>query len=143
MSQNLSLKSFVILMKAAKSIQEEIKQDVTNYGVNLSEFTVLEALYHKGQLTVQQICSKVLIASGSMTYVIDKLEKKGMLERKACPEDRRVVHVMLTEEGKAFMEKVFPQHQRLIEHIFGDVSEKEKEVLIDLLKRVGQRDNTI
>ncbi|RWR13613.1 MarR family transcriptional regulator [Siminovitchia fortis] len=143
MSQNLSLKSFVVLMKAAKSMQEKIKQDVSNYGVNLSEFTVLEALYHKGQMTVQQICSKVLIASGSMTYVIDKLEKKGMLERKACPEDRRVVHLMLTEAGKAFMEKVFPKHQQLIEDIFGDVSEKEKEMLIDLLKRIGQRANNI
>lgn len=143
MSQNLSLKSFVVLMKAAKSMQEKIKQDVSNYGVNLSEFTVLEALYHKGQMTVQQICSKVLIASGSMTYVIDKLEKKGMLERKACPEDRRAVHVMLTDAGKAFMEKIFPKHQQLIEDIFGDVSEKEKELLIDLLKRIGKRANNI
>lgn len=142
MGQNLSLKSFVVLMKAAKSLQERVKQDVANYDVNLSEFVVLEALYHKGQLTVQQICSKVLIASGSMTYVIDKLEKKGMLERKACPEDRRVVHVKLTEQGKSFIEKIFPKHQQLIENIFGEISEKEKEALISMLKRIGQGANT-
>lgn len=143
MGQNLSLKSFVVLMKAAKSIEERMKKDVAGYGVNLSEFAVLEALFHKGQLTVQQICSKVLIASGSMTYVIDKLQKKGMLERKACPKDRRVIHVMLTDEGTDFMVKAFPKLQHLIEEIFGEVSEEERETLISMLKRVGQRAGNI
>ncbi|RST77454.1 MarR family transcriptional regulator [Siminovitchia acidinfaciens] len=143
MGENLGLKSFVVLMKAAKSIEEKVKQDVANYDVNLSEFAVLEALYHKGQLTVQQICSKVLIASGSMTYVIDKLEKKGMLERKTCPVDRRVIHVILTEQGNAFMEKVFPVHQQLIDKIFGDLGEKDKESLISMLKKIGQKAGSI
>ncbi|MBS4210055.1 MarR family transcriptional regulator [Bacillus sp. FJAT-50079] len=137
MSQDLSLKSFVVLMKATKSLQERIKLDINNYGVNLSEFAVLEVLYHKGQQTVQQICNSVLIASGSMTYVIDKLEKKNMLERSACPHDRRVVHVMLTDQGKEFMDSIFPQHQKVIEDVFAEVTIEEKEILIDALKKVG------
>lgn len=139
MSENLALKSFVVLMKATRSIQERIKLDMTNYGLNLTEFAVLEVLYHKGQQTVQQICNSILIASGSMTYVIDKLEKKEMLQRKACPEDRRVIHVQLTDQGKEFMDKIFPDHQRVIEDIFEDITHKEKQAMIDILKKIGKK----
>ncbi|MFD1706194.1 MarR family winged helix-turn-helix transcriptional regulator [Siminovitchia sediminis] len=139
MGQDSSLKAFVILMKAAKSIQERVKQDMIRYGLNHSEFVVLEALFHKGPMTVRQICSKVLIASGSITYVIDKLEKKGMLDRRPCPDDRRVVHVILTDAGEEFMKKVFPEHQRFIKHLFGNLLEEEKERLIGLLKKVGHQ----
>ncbi|MEN1968083.1 MarR family transcriptional regulator [Lentibacillus sp. N15] len=139
MDKNLSLKSFVVLMKASKSIEERIKQDIKRYGVSTTEFTILEALYHKGKLTVQQICDAVLINSGSMTYVIDKLQKRGLLERSASEHDRRVVHVHITDEGKQLMDDIFPKHQAVIEEIFTDIEPDEKQKLIDLLKTVGRK----
>lgn len=139
MSENLSLKSFVVLMKSSKAIQELIKQDIKNYGMHISEFAVLEALYHKGRQTVRQISDAVLISSGSITYVIDKLETKDLLERINCKEDRRVVYIQMTKQGGKLMDEIFPKHQEVIESILGDITEEEKVVLIDLLKRVGKK----
>ena len=139
MSENLSLKSFVVLLKASKVVQDRTKKDISNYDMHTSEFTVLEALYSNGKQTIRQITDAVLINSGSITYVIDKLEVKGLLERKDCKEDRRAVHIQITDKGKQFMDEIFPKHQLVIEDIFSDIMEEEKKVLINLLKRVGKK----
>ncbi len=137
MNRNLSLNAFVVLMRASKSVEERIKKDIKSYGVSITEFTILEALYHKGDLTVNQICDAVLINSGSMTYVIDKLQQRGLLERITSEEDRRVIHVRITNQGKELMDDIFPQHEKVIEKVFKDVSPEELESVIDILKRIG------
>ncbi|MBP1950193.1 MarR family winged helix-turn-helix transcriptional regulator [Virgibacillus litoralis] len=137
MNRNLSLNAFVVLMRASKSVEERIKKDIKSYGVSITEFTILEALYHKGDLTVNQICDAVLINSGSMTYVIDKLQQRGLLERITSEEDRRVIHVRITNQGKKLMDDIFPQHEKVIEKVFEDVSPEELESVIDILKRIG------
>src|SRR5690606_40391428 len=73
----------------------------SQYGLNLTEFGVLELLYHKGPQPIQVIGKKVLLASSSITYVIDKLEEKELIVRESCPRDRRVIHVRLTEDRKS------------------------------------------
>jgi len=78
-----------------------------------------------------------LITSGSVTYVIDKLEKRGLIERIACPSDRRVTYASLTDDGKALMDVVYPQHIEIFKDIYGPLSDEETEQLISLLKRVG------
>lgn len=139
MNENLSLKAFTVLLKANKTLEEVIKNDISSYGMKTSDFTVLEALYHKGKQTIKQISEAVLINTGSITYVIDKLEKKALLERTPCTDDRRVVYIQLTEQGIKLMEEIFPQHQKIIENIFEDVTDEEKQLFIDTLKRVGKK----
>jgi MarR family transcriptional regulator, 2-MHQ and catechol-resistance regulon repressor len=139
MSENLSLKAFVVLMKASKSVQELIKNDISNYGMRTSDFEILEPLYHKGKLTVREVSEAVLINTGSITYVIDKLEKKGLIERSNCKDDRRVVYIHITEEGKKLMDDIFPQHQQVIEALFDGISEADRKTMIDALKKIGQK----
>lgn len=139
MSENLSLKAFVVLLKANKTLAELIKKDISSHGMRTSDFTVLEALYHKGQQTIKQITQSVLINTGSITYVIDKLEKKGLLERTPCKDDRRVVYIQLTNQGIKLMEEIFPLHQQVIENVFEGVTNEEKKIVIDVLKRVGKK----
>ncbi|MED4475544.1 MarR family transcriptional regulator [Oceanobacillus caeni] len=139
MSENLSLKAFVVLLKANKTLAELIKKDISSHGMRTSDFTVLEALYHKGKQTIKQITQSVLINTGSITYVIDKLEKKGLLERTPCKDDRRVVYIQLTDQGIKLMEEIFPLHQQVIENVFEGVTNEEKKIVIDVLKRVGKK----
>jgi MarR family transcriptional regulator, 2-MHQ and catechol-resistance regulon repressor len=139
MSENLSLKAFVVLMKASKSLQEVTKDDISNHGMRMSDFEILEALYHKGRLTVREVSEAVLINTGSITYVIDKLEKKGLLERSNCKDDRRVVYIQITDAGKDLMDTIFPEHQRVIEELFEGISEEEKETVVKVLKHVGRK----
>ena len=138
--ESKSLKSFVVLMKASKAIQELITSDIASYGMRTSDFVIMETLYHKGRQTIRQIADAVLIKTGSITYVIDKLEDRGWLTRSDCKEDRRVVYIELTGEGKRVMDTIFPQHQLVIEDVFSELTEQEQDVFIDLLKRVGKKE---
>ncbi|MEK4628455.1 MAG: MarR family transcriptional regulator [Solibacillus sp.] len=133
------LKAFTVLNRATIAVQEVAKKDVQESDLNLTEFAVLELLYHKGNQPIQMIGKKVLIASSSITYVIDKLEKKGYVERVACPNDRRVTYASLTKQGTLFMDEIFPKHEQKLAQLFDTLSERELVTMIDLLKRVGHK----
>lgn len=133
----LSLKLLIVLTRAHRAITDRVTADIKSYGLNPTEFAVLEMLYHKGDQPIQQIGKKVLLASGSITYVVDKLEQKKLLVRKPCPKDRRVIYATITDAGKNLMDDIFPQHEAMIEHLFDVLTDDEKEELIALLKKVG------
>ncbi|WP_273851560.1 MarR family winged helix-turn-helix transcriptional regulator [Guptibacillus spartinae] len=135
--RELSLKLFIVLARASRSVTDHIKTDIQRYGLNPTEFAVLELLYHKGNQPLQQIGEKILLASGSITYVVDKLEGKGYLKRNPCPNDRRITHAVITDEGKELMDRIFPEHEIQVQSIFAGLEEQEKETAITLLKKLG------
>ncbi|MGD6793342.1 MarR family winged helix-turn-helix transcriptional regulator [Metabacillus indicus] len=132
-----SLKLFIVLSRAHRAINDQVNKQITSFGLNPTEFAVLELLYHKGDQPLQQIGGKILLASGSITYVVDKLEQKELLTRKACEKDRRVTFAQITENGKQLIERIFPAHQERLNEIVGILSEEEKQTVIDLMKKVG------
>lgn len=139
-SSERSLKLFVVLSRAYRSINDSANKHIAKHGLNPTEFGVLELLYHKGNQPLQQIGGKILLASGSITYVVDKLEKKGFIIRVACKEDRRVTYAQITEEGKKFMEEIFPDHEKRIDEIMNVLTPEEKETMIELLKKIGYQE---
>lgn len=132
-----SLKLFIVLSRAQKAITESTNQFFQQNGLNPTEFAVLELLHHKGRQPLQQIGNKILLASGSITYVVDKLEKRGFLARISCPTDRRVTYAEITEAGTEFMAEIFPQHEVHLHELLGALSKEEKDVAINLLKKLG------
>ena len=132
-----SLKLFIVLSRAHKAINEATNQFIQKNGVNPTEFAVLELLYHKGRQPLQQIGSKILLASGSITYVVDKLEKRGFLARISCPNDRRVTYAEITDAGTEFMAKLFPEHEMQLHKLLGALTMDEKQTAIELLKKLG------
>ena len=139
MERKCTNQPFLVLMQTSKAIQERIRMEMMKNKLNITEFSVLEVLYQKGKQTIQQIGHSILISSGSMTYVIDKLEKKGLLKRNACPDDRRAIHVTLTDDGMDLMEKMMPKHQELVDYMFGSLNDDETETIVKLLNKVSKR----
>ncbi|WP_338448140.1 MarR family transcriptional regulator [Niallia oryzisoli] len=139
MERKCSNLPFLVLLQTSKAIQERMRLELTKNNLSITEFSVLEVLYHKGRQTINEIGNKVLISSGSMTYVIDKLEKKGLLKRVACPNDRRAIHVTLTDAGNETLEKVMPEHEELVESIFASLTNNEKELIVELLQKVKKK----
>lgn len=132
-----SLKLFIVLSRAHKAITETTNQFFQQNGVNPTEFAVLELLYHKGRQPLQKIGSKILLASGSITYVVDKLEQRGFLARISSPSDRRVTYAEITDAGTAFMAELFPQHEAQLFELLSALSAEEKDEAIVLLKKLG------
>ena len=142
MEEELTFKSFLVFMKSAKSVQERIKHEMSKYNLGLSDFSVLDALYHNGKQNIQQIISnQVFHASSTMTYIIDKLENKGWINRIDCHEDGRVVYVSITEQGRLLMEKVMPHYRKVIQDIFQEINIEEKKMMISMLNRVDQKES--
>lgn len=142
MNEKCENQPYLELMKTTKAIQERIKREMINNKLNITEFSVLEVLYLQGKQTIQQIGNSILISSGSMTYVIDKLEHKGLLSRNGCPDDRRVIHVILTEEGTHLMQKIMPNHRDLVNYMFGSLTDNESKTMVKLLQKVSTRMGT-
>lgn len=137
-SSKRSLKTMVVLSRAYRSLTDVTTKDIESHKLNPTEFAVLELIYHKGDQPLQQIGDKILMASGSITYVVDKLEKKELVKRVPCPKDRRVIYATITEKGKAFMDKAFPQHEEVIDEYMKSLTTDEKEQLIYLLKKLSK-----
>jgi MarR family 2-MHQ and catechol resistance regulon transcriptional repressor len=135
--EELSLKLFIVLTRALNSIKKRVVEDIKCLGLNPTEFAVLELIYNKGEQPIQKIGEKVLIASSSITYVVDKLEKKKLLKRKPCPKDRRVTYAEITPAGTELMDKVFPKHKQAIGEICAGLDIGEKKVMIEQLKKLG------
>lgn len=131
------LRALTILLRSSGSVSNMLKKDMQSYGLNPTEFTVMEVLYSKGEQPIQIIGNKVLLASSSITYVIDQLEKKGLVERQVNEIDRRVTLVSLTEEGNKLMKDIFPQHTDIICDVFEEVSDEDLLNLSESLKKVG------
>lgn len=133
-----SLKLFVVLSKAHRAISDYTNKFIVEAGLNPTEFAVLEMLYHKGDTPLQKIGDQILIASGSITYVVDKLEKKGFMVRAHCKKDRRVIYAKITDEGTKFMDDFFPNHEQKIDEIMSVLTLEEKQKMIELLKQIGK-----
>ncbi|KYG25769.1 MarR family winged helix-turn-helix transcriptional regulator [Priestia endophytica] len=130
---------FLVLMQTSKAVHERIKEEMSKNKLNIMEFSVLEVLYQKGKQTIRQIGDYILVSSSSMTYVIDKLEQKGLLSRNACREDRRVVHVTLTDGGNKLMQEIMLKHQKVVDDMFDSLNSDEGETLVHLLKKVKDK----
>jgi MarR family transcriptional regulator, 2-MHQ and catechol-resistance regulon repressor len=130
---------FLVLMQTSKAVQDRMKLEMTKNNLSITEFSVLEVLYQKGKQTIQHIGNSILVSSGSMTYVIDRLEQKGFLNRSDCPDDRRVIHVSLTADGNKLMENIMPKHQEWVDNIFSSLNNDESDLIVKLLKKVSKR----
>src|SRR6202011_883977 len=93
-------KLWLVLARCHRALAQSVERSIPDPGRCLSDFMVLEALLHKGPLTISEIQAKVLLASGSMTAAIDRLERKGLVIRTATPSDRRAKLLELKPEGR-------------------------------------------
>ena len=132
------LKTITILFRAKNHLDDLIKAQTERFGLNPTEFAALEVLYHKGPLTPNVISAKVLIAQSSMSYVIQRLVEKGLIERTVTHLDKRSALLHLSASGKALMDRVYPDHVATLRQTLDRLSADDELTLQTLLKRIGQ-----
>ena len=128
---------WLVIAKSYRALSLLAEQSIANTGLCLTDFAALEALLHKGPLTISQIQEKVRLASGSMTAAVDRLEKLGLILRRSSPTDRRARVLELTAQGKRLAASCFERHARDLEELMSALSRKEKEHLYASLKKLG------
>ena len=134
------LKTITILFRAKNALDELIKTQTERFGLNPTEFAALEVLYHKGPLTPNTISAKVLIAHSSMSYVIQRLVEKELIERTVNEGDKRSARLALSHSGQALMDRVYPDHVATLRQVLDRLSPADEATLQHLLKTIGIND---
>jgi MarR family 2-MHQ and catechol resistance regulon transcriptional repressor len=136
--QRRALGLWIALARCYSTYSRAVAAVVQERGLTLPQFGTLEALYHLGPLSLGELAEKLLVTGGNVTYVMDRLESQGLVARFRSEDDRRVVHARLTEEGKALVASVFPEHASYIEHLCRHLDAREQQELRRLLKQLGK-----
>ncbi len=135
-----TLNAFIKLMRATESINNRLNRHLADADLTASQFGVMEALWHLGPLNQKSLGEKLLKSGGNITLVIDNLEKCNFVQRHQDPSDRRAMLIHLTEKGKKFIESFFPKHLEQIKEEFAVLTEKEKEELARICKKLGLKE---
>ncbi|WP_018128028.1 MarR family winged helix-turn-helix transcriptional regulator [Balneola vulgaris] len=134
-----TLNAYIKMMRASESIMRRLCRSLSEVGLTISQFGVLESLLHLGPQNQKEIGTKLLKSGGNITLVIDNLEKNGYVKRKKDDNDRRALIVSLTAKGEKFISEYFPKHLEKIEEEFNVLSETEKKELARICKKVGMK----
>jgi MarR family 2-MHQ and catechol resistance regulon transcriptional repressor len=137
-TQARTLDTFIKLTRCTNSILGRLAERNTVGDLTWSQFAVLEALYHLGPMTQGEISAKVLKSGSNITTVIDNLERDGMVRRERDTEDRRVIHVHITDKGHGKIEAVLPVHVAALVEEFSVLTPGEQETLGELCKKLGK-----
>lgn len=138
MSNPVELKILIGMYRAVNKIDGRTIKIVKQYGLSLGQFAVLEALYHKGDMTVGQVQEKILSTSGTIPVIIKNLEKSGYVTHRADECDKRKCILHITDKGACLIKQVFPENKEMIINSFNNLSDNEKDELLRLLKKLGK-----
>ncbi len=133
-----ALDTYIKLMRASEAVSARIHRHLDAVNLTVSQFGVLEALLHLGPLYQRDLAQKLLKTGGNMTFVIDNLEKRQLVRRDRQTSDRRFVLVCLTEQGKALISQIFPQHAAVVAQEMSVLTPPEQEALSQLCQRLGK-----
>ncbi|MBI3568029.1 MAG: MarR family transcriptional regulator [Gemmatimonadetes bacterium] len=132
-----ALKLWVVLARAFNAVSERSQADIVKHDLTPGEFAVLELLYHKGPTLLGEIQKRVLVSSGGITFLVDRLTQRGLVERRNCPTDRRARYAALTHDGEKLLRRIFPGHAEAMAEAVSGLSAAEQKAATALLKKLG------
>lgn len=133
-----ALNAFIKLTRGTESLMSRLFRRGTADPLTISQFGVMETLYHLGPLCQGELSGKLLRSGGNITLVIDNLEKQGLVRRERDLEDRRLVRVSLTSKGTELISEIFPKHIASIVEEMQALTPEEQEQLGELCKKLGK-----
>ncbi len=128
---------WLVLWKAHDALREHAEKHIESLGLGFSDFGILEYLFHKGPSPVNTIGAKIHLTSGSITAAVDRLEQKGMVERRSATSDRRARIVHLTPSGQTVITSAFADHEAAMERAVSGLTPAERKRATELLRKLG------
>jgi len=135
--ETINLKLVIGLYRSYSEVNKQTLQVLSENKLTIAQFGVLEALYHLGDLKINDIIEKTLSTSGNITVVIKNLEKDHLIERYKDEKDSRICMIRLSDAGEKLIRNVFPEHLRQLAHAFRNLEEEDKKQLMLLLKKLN------
>jgi MarR family 2-MHQ and catechol resistance regulon transcriptional repressor len=128
---------WLAMLRSTQAMDAVARQSMDRVGLGFSDFVLLEALLHLGPLTPSALGDKVGLTSGSITAAVDRLERRGLLQRADNPLDGRSRLVELLPAGSAIIEPAYAEHAADLQRVFASaLSALQRRELFELLGRV-------
>ena len=137
LDQRLALDTYIKLMRAADSVSARLERSLKRRGLTMTQFGVLEVLYHLGPMCQRALGRKLLKSGGNVTTVVGNLERAALVRRTRSSTDRRFVTVALTDAGRERVASMFPEHVRLIQIEMSSLGAQELEQLGSMCRSLG------
>jgi len=145
-AQNLetpTVKAFRELIRTFGLLERVMQPYFSRFGITGSQWGVLRTLHRSelegtSGLRMTDLSDKLLIRPPSVTGVVDRLERSGLVERKASPDDQRSRLVGLTDAGRQLVERVLTVHEAQVEYVLAGLTLPEQMALQRHLARLGR-----
>ena len=125
----------IVFHKAERLIRASEAHIFKKHQLTPNQFSVLETLYSKGDLRIQDLIDSILATSGNMTVVIRNMVRDGWITRETDPEERRAYLVSITDAGRKKIEEALPDHIKNIQRLMQVFNSGEQAELTELLKK--------
>lgn len=134
-----ALDTYIKLVRSADSINSATNLYLSKVNLTESQFLILDALFHIGDLTQKDLAEKLLKSGGNITMVVDNLEARDFVKRNRGKEDRRKFFVHITNKGEKQIKNVLPGFVKLITNVMKKLDSPEQKELQRLCKKIGIR----
>ncbi|TWT73072.1 HTH-type transcriptional regulator MhqR [Allorhodopirellula solitaria] len=136
---SLQQETLVNLLRAGDQIENRLSRLFREHGLTLSRFNVLRSLALANRpLTCGEIGERMIQVVPAITSLVDRLEKHALVERHRCLEDRRVVHVSITQKGRQLSDAVDPSLRAMEESLLKSLTQAELKTLLGLLEKTRE-----
>lgn len=125
-----------LLTDASALLNNALDISASNLGISSAQWIILVRIASGQARTASELCRCGRYDTGSMTRMLDRLERKGLVKRVRSADDRRVVELHLTDAGRALYPKLPPVAVSVLNHHLRGFSHAEVATLTDLLKRI-------
>lgn len=131
------------LIKAIKKTNNQFlkleNEVVRKYNLTTSQYGVLECLYMKGDMCINDLITRLISTSGTMTVIVKNLEKLGYITKTLDCDDKRSFKVVLTKQGRELVEKILPERKEVLDDFASTLNEQEIEDLLRILYKFKNR----
>lgn len=117
-------------------VQKKLMEQLKDTGLTLGQPKVLDYLKDHDGASQKEIVAGCLIEAGSLTSILNRMEEKGLLERKMLNGNRRTFHIFMTESGKKNQKLVEETFEKIEETALNNVSEEEQKVFMEIFLRI-------
>ncbi len=122
------------LADAHAALSARASADAARHGFSLAELAVLGVLRQRGPLLLGELQRHVFVSSGGATFLVDRLEAKGLVRRRSCEDDRRATYATLTAKGTRLLQRILPKHIDIIRQATKGLSARRQRAATALLR---------
>ena len=131
-----ALQLILAIGRSFKYVDDYVRPRTLKLGLTMTEFSVLNVLYHAGPTPLGELSHRILLTGASTTYTVKKLEQRGLLSRTPLDKDQRVILGSITDAGRRLLDRISPSHARDLAHAMRGISTEEKRTIVRLLRKM-------